>query len=172
MDAFGIKGDEPKQVAKRLGIEWPPEYWAVLKTTRTGALELSVLLITSNEIVYGYMRLPLAGAKAAVNTSADTSLAQGWVAKEPSHTPQLLLTIEGRGDPIVIAMRADNEPVARSAAATINALAGRARSSSSTTENSIPERIGMLAALRDHGIITDQEFNAETSDLLSASGAP
>lgn len=31
---------------------------------------------------------------------------------------------------------------------------------------SYPEDLGMLAALRDHGIITDQEFEAKTGQLL------
>jgi hypothetical protein len=168
MGLFSSQDDVAKKVAKRLGVAWPPVYWAKFKTPTTGAFKVVVLLITKDEVVYGNRRLPLTGARATVDTSGNTAVAQGWVVKERADSRQVHLTIEGRGEPIVIRMAPDHESTARSSAAKINSLAGNtAAASAAPTNTPIPDQIRQLADLRDQGILTEEEFDAKKAELLS-----
>lgn len=119
---MGLFTKKPEQIAqakaKELGVAWPC-YWATFKTTSNGAGKISVLLVTADEVVYGHKRIKLAGARATVDTSGNTALAQGWVVKERQDTRQCFLTIEG-DQSLVIPMKPEHEAIARKAAAEIN----------------------------------------------------
>lgn len=120
MGLFGNPSEKAaKKVAARVGVAWPPAHWATLKTPSQGALALTVLLFTDDELVYGHKRLKLAGAKATVDTSGNTAMAQGWVVKERSDTRQCFLTVES-DESFVLPLKPEAEGVARSLAARIN----------------------------------------------------
>jgi hypothetical protein len=154
-----------KKVAANLGVPWNDvQYWATFKTPTSGAFKKSALLITAGQIIYGHKRLALRGARAAVDTSGNSALAQGWVVKERTDTRQLFLTIESDGS-IVIRIVPDAEDAARKVAAYINSKAGPASDPNRPTD--IPEQIRKLAELRDGSIITREEFEAKKVELLA-----
>jgi hypothetical protein len=86
--------DKPaKQVAKRLGIPWPPANgFFTFKLPTTKATQVQVLLLTDTEIIWGKHRFPLASARASLEGN--------------------IVTIWGTDLDIVLAMRSKDDPSA------------------------------------------------------------
>jgi hypothetical protein len=131
---------------------------------------------------------PIAGARAAVDTAGQLStritatrlvlsgpLALAWRKKKDAR--ELALLIEGDGWAVSVAVDASKGAEARDFAAKINALSSRA----SAEERSIfdaasPEMAGAsidpleqitkLAAVREQGLLSDEEFEAKKHELL------
>ena len=159
-----------KKVAQNLGVDWPPEYWAAFKTPSTGAFRRTVLLVTDEQIVYGNKRLPLSGARAVVDASGNTAVAQGWVVKERTDSRHLFLTIESGGEGVVIQFQPDMEATARKVAAYINSKGGSPSAMPRQDPQAapdVPDQIRKLAELRDQGILTEEEFASKKAELLT-----
>ena len=108
--------------AQTFGVAWPC-YWAtVTGFTSPTTVKPQNLFITDDEIVYNDTRIKLAGAKASVDTSGNTALAQGWIWKERQDRRQLFLAIENdsAGGSLVIRMQPREEMTARQIAAEVN----------------------------------------------------
>lgn len=154
-----IHGKVPKQIwqaAARARIDQPlRHYWRCRQ---------AIMFATDDEIIYGAKRIPLAGAKATVDTSGNTAIAQGWVVKERKDTRQLFLTIEGNGDGFALKLPPDEEQFVRGIATYVNSHAGQ---TTTQTQPDIPEQIRKLAELKDAGILSEAEFDAKKGELLA-----
>jgi hypothetical protein len=159
-----------KKVSANLGVRWPPAYWAAFRAPGQSAGHRTVMLWTKDEIVFGHKRLPIVGARATVDTSGNTAVAQGWLVKERTDARQLFLTVEGAGDGFVVRLLPDAEAVARAVATRINTEGGGRNGGPATrsgTASDIPGQIRELAELRDQGILTSSEFDTKKAELLA-----
>ena len=107
--------DKPaKEVAKRLGVAWPPANgWFAFKTPTQSKLKVMIVLMTEDEIVIGNVRFSLATAHAVIDGSTVT--VQGVdndviLQMRPKDKPQALVDkinnlAKSNGDPEVEAKR-------------------------------------------------------------------
>jgi hypothetical protein len=171
MELFANKRETAaKKVAKRLDVAWPPVYWATFKSPRVGPRQLAVLLITEEQIVWGRTRVALASARATIDASQTTaagpaSLIRGW--QDNRH---LLITVRSDQE-MVIEISLAEEGLARQIAAKINKLGADLPSvpavdASAGHDLDIPAQLRDLAELRDRGIVTSEEFEAQKAELL------
>jgi hypothetical protein len=127
----------------------------------------------------------VAGANARVESSGNraiasrrtmmrtvTPLAVLGQKKMTSDTRQCFLVIEGRGWALTQPLPVDFEGAARSFAAKVNAAAAAAAAEPADVAGAGPaiditEQIQKLAALKDQGILTEDEFAAKKAELLA-----
>jgi Short C-terminal domain len=169
MAGFGKKVPRPViEAAARLSISDPVKYYMRFKLKGPGG-GVAGIFVTADTIFYGPHKLPLAGARATVDTSGNTALAQGWVVKERTDTRQLFLTVEATGGGFAIKLPPEMEGSARSLAAYVNSHAGPVVSepAKSAPEVDFAEQIRKIAELRDQGILTEEEFTAKKAELLA-----
>jgi len=139
-----------------------------------------IYLSDDGDVVWPEGRGALDGARAVVETSGTKSIASRSTAtrkilapylgqkKLASDTRRCFLVIEGRGWSKTVDVDVDREDAARAFAAKINSRSGVA--SATEVEPSpmdITEEISKLAALRDRGILTEDEFATKKTELLS-----
>lgn len=134
--------------------------------------------VRNGEIIHGRKRYPLAGARATVDTAgaidrrvtATRLILTGPFAfglRKKKDSRELFLMVEGDGFAFVVELDPKRQKEARAFAAKLNAAAGRVMDEGSTSvELSIPEQIRQLGELRDHGMLTPEEFEAKKSELL------
>lgn len=180
--AFRFQVEDPKgyaeaqkvgRIARRAGksVAGLGETFAGIALTTDGQ-------ITSQDgggsVVGANARVDTSGSKAIASRRTMmrtvTPLAVLGQKKMTSDTRQCFLVIEGRGWAITRSLALDHEAAARNFAAKVNAAATVGEPADATGAApaiDLTEQIKKLAALKEQGILTEEEFAAKKAELLA-----